>query len=181
MTAKPELKRETTNLQTGETYKQVVPVTSAEDLFERFEKITQAIADRAHDYFLDRGGEFGRDIDDWFKAENELLRPAPIEMTETEDTIRVKACVPGFKADEIEVSVRDNVLAINGISLESAANTEGNTIHREWNSNRFCRQLTLPTNVSAGDVSAELENGVLTVVMPKAPALDAKKIEVKPG
>lgn len=180
MTAQAELKKESTEVQKTETQvKTPVPVNTTEDLFQRFTDLMRDIGDRAYAFFRERGGEFGKDLDDWFKAENEMLRPVPVEMTETDDTITVKAAVAGFKPEEIEVSVKDNTLVINGISMESAENKDGDTILREWNSNRFCRQLALPTSVAADDVTAELADGMLKVSMPKAATPEAKKIPVE--
>lgn len=180
MTAQAELKKENTEIQPAEApHKTPVPVNASEDLFERFGKLTENIAERAYAFFRDRGGEFGNPLDDWFKAENEVLRPVPVELTETDNLLTVKAAVAGFKPDEIEVSVKNNMLVINGISIASAENKDGDTILREWNSNRFCRRIELPSNVAVKDVSAEIQDGMLKVSLPKAPTAEAKKITVK--
>jgi HSP20 family protein len=102
-----------------------------------------------------------------------------VEITETNDKIVVNAAVPGFKPEEIEVSVKDNILVISGNSEATTEDKDANTVLREWNSNRFCRQLTLPSDVEAANVSADLSDGMLRVTMPKAATVDPTKIEVK--
>jgi HSP20 family protein len=182
MTAQAERKKENVEIQRTEPANgTAVAVNATDDLFERFTNLTRDIAERAYSFFRDRGGEFGKDLDDWIRAESEMLRPVPIEMTQTDDTITVKAAVAGFKPEEIEVSVKDNVLIINGISVASAENKDGDTVLREWNSNRFCRQLMLPDEVVAAEVNAELADGMLKVTMPKAPPREAETIVVKPA
>ena len=179
MTAQAEPKKVDTEIQKAEMPNEnAVMITAPEELFERFTKVSDDIAQLAYAFFHDRRGRFGNPLDDWFKAESQLLRPVPVEITETDDNIFVKAAVAGFKPEEIEVSLKDNTLIINGVSMASAENNDGNTILREWNSNRFCRQLPLPANVAAGDVKAELDNGMLKVTMRKEPIAEPQKIPV---
>jgi HSP20 family molecular chaperone IbpA len=85
----------------------------AEAMFEKFAEITKDTAQRAFEFFRQRGGELGREVDDWFKAENEVLRPVAIEMTESDTAFSVSAAVPGFKPEEIEVSVKNDLLMIS--------------------------------------------------------------------
>ena len=149
----------------------------AEKMFEKLATLTRDITDLAFDFSRARGGEFGKDLEDWFRAENELLRPAPVEITESDEKILVSVAVPGFKPEEIEIAVKDNVLMINGIA-ESSLMKEGTTLLREWNSNRFCRTLALPANVDEANVTAKLTNGMLELTLPKAAGRDATKVAV---
>ena len=152
-----------------------------EKMFDRMAEITRQTASRAFDFFRQRGGEWGRELDDWFKAENELLRPVPIEMKEVDNNIILRAAVPGFKPEEIEVSVKDNNLIISGQTEISEKKDEENLILNEWKSNRFFRQLTLPSPVDPDAVKAVLKDGLLELTLPKIEASPAKNIEVSAG
>jgi HSP20 family molecular chaperone IbpA len=55
---------------------------------------TNAIAQRTFGLFQQRGGADGRDLEDWFRAESELLKPVPIEISESNDTYTIRAEVP---------------------------------------------------------------------------------------
>ena len=149
-----------------------------ERMFERFAEITKETAQKAFEFFRERGGELGREVEDWFKAESEVLRPVPIEMTETKENILVTAAVAGFKPEEVEVSVKDNVLIISGNTEASDKKTDANTIVRECSSNRFYRQLTLPSLIQADKVKAKLTNGMLELTLPKAAEHEATKVAV---
>ena len=149
----------------------------ADTMFEKLATLTRDITDRAFDFSRERGGGFGKDLEDWLRAENELLRPAPVEITESDENILVSVAVPGFKPEEIEIAVKDNVLMINGIA-EASLMKEGTTIVREWNSNRFCRTLALPSNVVEANVTAKLANGMLELTLPKAAEKDVTKVAV---
>lgn len=150
-----------------------------ETLFEKMAHITNEIADRAFDIFRLRGGEWGRELDDWFHAEREVLRPVPLEIKENDKEIIVTAAVPGFKPEEIEVSLKDDLLILSGEAKASEEKNEENVITREWKSNRFLRRFTLPSHVDPNNVRANLKDGMLELTMPKAPIEEAKKIPVK--
>lgn len=149
-----------------------------ERMLERFTEITKEIAGKAYDFFRDRGGEWGREVEDWFKAESEILRPVPVEIKEAGENVLVNAAVPGFKPEEIEVSVKGDTLIISGATVASNEKTDANTIVREWNSNRFYRQLILPSPVMEDKVTAKLTNGMLELTLPKATAQEATKVAV---
>ncbi len=86
--------------------------------------------------------------------------------------------VPGFKMDDLEVSVMGDQLTIKG--RRELLNEEGTTYHRrEWSSGEFARTLTLPIDVDAEKVEATLSDGVLTITLPKAQTAMVRKIAVK--
>lgn len=161
------------------------PVTAAplfveaETLFDKLTHITDEIAARAFDMFRMRGGEWGRELDDWFNAEREVLRPVPVEIKENGGHIIVTAAVPGFRPEEIEVSVNDNRLVLSGETKASEEKEDENVITREWKSNRFLREFTLPSNVDPNNIQANLKDGMLELTMPKAPLEEPKKSPVK--
>lgn len=89
-----------------------------------------------------------------------------------------EAEVPGFKMDDLEVSVTGDQLTIKGRRESKTEN--GTSFHRrERRTGEFTRTLTLPVDVDADKVEATLKDGVLTVVMPKAEAALTRKIKVK--
>lgn len=90
----------------------------------------------------------------------------------------VEAEVPGYKMDDLEISVTGNELTITGRRVVETA--EGTTFHRrERRTGEFTRSLTLPVEIDAEKVQATLKDGVLTVELPKARAALPRKIEVK--
>jgi HSP20 family molecular chaperone IbpA len=179
-----EVKAPETSLQNQETKPatKLSPVfVEAEKLFDRMAEITNEIGQRAFDFFRLRGGEFGKELDDWFRAEREILRPTPVEITEADNNIFVTAAVPGFKPEDIEVSVNGDTLILSGKTETKEKKENANTILNEWNSNQFFRQFTLPSQVDAGKVEAKLKDGMLELTLPKAAGTEAKKIAVSAG
>ena len=100
------------------------------------------------------------------------------EITETGDKINVRAAVPGFKPEEIRVSVKNNLLILSGETESREKREEENTIFSEWRSNKFCRQFPLSSEVDAEGIEAKLKDGVLQLTLPKLAAQEAKQITV---
>lgn len=150
-----------------------------EELVEKFDDVLRQIADRAFNLFHARGGEFGKELDDWFKAENEFLRPVKVEINETDEAIFVNATVPGYKPEEIEVSVNGDELIISGETKSSKRFEKADTIMREWNSDRFFRRLLLPSAVRSENVVTKLSDGMLELTLPKIVAEPAPKASAK--
>src|SRR5512145_432079 len=134
-----------------ETMKQQAPTSpifvEAEKLFEQMKEFSQSVARRAYEYFEARGREFGHDLEDWFRAESELMRRVPVEIKEADGQITVRAEVPGFAADEIKVSVEPQRLVISGKSEKTTEENKEQTLLSEFRSDQFCRELMLPAEV----------------------------------
>ncbi len=152
-----------------------------EKFLEQMKDFSQTIARRAYEFFEARGREWGHELEDWFRAESELMRRIPVEIKETEKQLTVKAEVPGFKAEEIKISVEPTWLVISGKSeVKTEEKKEGEEkVYTEIRSNQFCRELMLPATVDPAKVTAALKNGVLELVMEKTVAPQAVNVEVK--
>ena len=151
------------------------------DLGERIEDLFNSIARRAYEIFDGRGRVDGHDLEDWFRAESELLHPIHLDMAESGDVVTVRAEVPGFSAKELEVGVEPHRLTISGTRETSEERTSGKTIYREQCSNQIFRAIELPAEVDSSKVTATLKDGVLELVMPKAANLQKIPVEEKPA
>jgi HSP20 family protein len=151
----------------------------AEKMFDKMADLTRETSQKAFEYFMDHGGMLGSRFDDWLHAEMELLRPVPVEITETDKLVNIRAAVPGFKADEIELSVNDNNLFLTGETKFEEKKEDEKTFYTEWRSNQFYRQLRLPAEVLSEGADAKLKDGILTLVLKKKPIVDATPITVK--
>jgi HSP20 family protein len=156
----------------------VIHPVKFENLAENVNKMFETVAKRAYQIFESNGRTFGHETDDWFKAEMELLHPAPVEMNESGEQLEVRAEVPGFNEKELKISVEPRRLTISG-KRESSREEEkkGKKVYAEFCSNRILRVMDLPTAVDADKVTATLKNGILELTMPKA--AKGKTIEIK--
>ena len=169
---------ESTAVQRAEEKPTAIHPVKFDNLAERVNAMFESVAQRAYQIFEGNGRTRGHEIDDWFKAEMELLHPAHVAITEAGDELEVKAEVPGFNEKEIEVSVEPRRLTIAGKRESSKEEKKGKTVYEESCSDQILRTVDLPMAVDADKVTATLKNGILQLTMPKA--AKSKTIEIKP-
>ena len=150
-----------------------------EKMLERMAGFTTETSRRAYDLFVDRGRNWSTHLDDWLNAEMEVLRPLPLDITETNENINIRAAVPGFKPEEIEISLKDNLIIMSGETRAVDKKEDEKMFLTEWRSNRFCRQIRLPSQVETKDVEAKLKDGILHLTLKKKAAEEAAKIAVQ--
>jgi HSP20 family protein len=102
-----------------------------------------------------------------------------IDVAEDENSIIVRAEVPGCNAEDIDISVHGNTLTISGEKKFSEEKKEKDYYHMESSYGSFRRELTLPTDVNADKVDAAYKNGVLSITLPKAAQAKTIKVKVK--
>jgi HSP20 family protein len=157
-----------------------ITTTPVENPMDRINKMSQAVTRRAYEIFEGNGRRFGHDLEDWFKAEMDMLHPVHVNIAEAEDSLEVNAEVPGFSEKEIDVSVEPRRLTITGKRETETRKEEkkSKTVYSEFCLNQILRTVDLPASVDAEKTAATLKNGVLQLTMPKA--AKAKTIEIKP-
>jgi HSP20 family protein len=139
------------------------------DLFHRAEKLYDSIARRAYELFESNGRIFGRDLEDWFRAESELLHPVHVNVAETDEGLTVRAEVPGFTAKELEIGIEPRRVTISGKRETKEERKEKKFLYEERCSNQILRVIDLPVAVDADKAAAAtLKDGVLELRMPKA-------------
>ena len=138
------------------------------DLLNPFEELRREMT-RLLDNFgvgLSRGALMGR-----------AAYPA-LNVWDAGDAVCVEAEVPGIKKDDLEILAAGNELTIKGRRMPLEG--ENLVYHRqERPTGEFTRVLTLPVEVDADRVEAVVDNGVLTIRLPKAEAAKPRKITVK--
>lgn len=100
------------------------------------------------------------------------------DVKETKDGYLFRADLPGVKEQDLDISLTGNRLTVAG-KREMEHEEQGETWYAfERSYGNFTRSFTLPEDVSSGDVRADLKDGVLTLVLPKRPEAQPKKISV---
>ena len=102
-----------------------------------------------------------------------------IDMYQTDDEVVVRASLPGFKADDVNINITGDVLTLKGEMKHEEEKKEKAWHMREQRWGSFERSVVLPTNVIADNAQADFENGVLTITLPKAAEARPKTITVK--
>ena len=128
--------------------------------------------DRTLQSWWNTNGDFDEAVGNW--------QPS-VDIAEIDDAIEVKADLPGIKPEDVDISVTDNRLTIKGDREEKEESKE-TTMHRvERRYGSFHRSIELPAGTNADQVTAESDNGVITITLPKPAEAQAKKVAVKPG
>lgn len=110
------------------------------------------------------------------------VSPMPkINIKDKKDVVEVKAELPGVLEGDINVEISDNVMTISGEKKEEKEekDEEKGYYYKESHSGSFSRSFTLPSEVLAEKASAEMENGILTISIPKIEPKKAQKVQVK--
>lgn len=110
----------------------------------------------------------------------DLLSSAVIaaDVLDTGPEIIVQANVPGAKAENISIKIANNILNIK-VTLHKSTEYKGAvTLHKERRADVYIRSLQLPAGVRTTNVTAVVEDGVLTLIIPKDFTSDARKIDI---
>lgn len=103
-----------------------------------------------------------------------------LNVWEHEDTLRVEAEVPGVKLEDMEIFAVGAELTIKGRRVVSNEPKSG-FLRRERGVGEFTRVITLPVEVATDKVEAVLQDGVLTITLPKAESAKPRRIALKAG
>jgi HSP20 family protein len=90
-----------------------------------------------------------------------------VNISETDKIYLIEANLAGIKKDNVEIECKDNTLSISA-KKEEKKEEENKNYHRfEYSCGSFYRSFQLPSNIEQKDISAEMKDGVLKVIMPK--------------
>ena len=145
-----------------------LPVMSPDEIFSKSKNLTDSIAVRAYELFERRGREHGRDWEDWFRAEAELLRPVEIKLNDSGRAFIARTDLAGFRPESIQLSLETRCLRISASSTGKEKRDGGKSVPSPKQREQVFRVVTLPANVNTSQASATFEEGVLEVIMPKA-------------
>lgn len=104
----------------------------------------------------------------------------PIDMYQTDDSVVVKASVPGVKPEEVEVTITGDTLTIKGETRAEEEVKQDSYVRQEISYGAFSRSILLPSSLQTDKAEATFENGVLTLTIPKAEETKPKQIKIKP-
>jgi HSP20 family protein len=116
----------------------------------------------------------------WRQLDGEMLNPA-MDVHQTGDEIIVTASLPGLKAEDVDITITGQTLAIRGEFRADEKVERDQYLYRERRYGTFHRQVELPARVQGDATTATFEDGVLTLRIPKAEEVKPRQIKVKPA
>lgn len=103
----------------------------------------------------------------------------PINLSESRDAFTLRAEMPGIASGELDIQATGNSVTLSGERRIPEENGSARYHRREREAGAFSRVIGLPAEINPDKVEAKLQNGVLTVVLPKAEAAKPKQITVR--
>lgn len=115
----------------------------------------------------------------------EQTRPGPVyspavDIFENDNSITVLADMPGVKAQDLKIDLRESVLTLTGRVTSPESPKESDVI-REFQTGTFFRQFTLSETIDQGKIDAKLTDGVLRLELPKVEKARPRQITVRTG
>lgn len=143
------------------------PMREAVDLFNEFDRVFESPLYRSRWGMPMSANEV---VGSWNLA---------LDVAEKGEQFTIKASLPGINPEDLNVTLEDNVLTVQG-EIREDETIEEETYHlRERRYGKFSRSLRFPVPVDSNQIEAAYENGVLTLTVPKSEAVKPKRIEVK--
>ena len=138
-------------------------------IFAKMQEVYLGIVSRAYDLFKESEFSSREDLEEWRLTVSDLLQQLPLTVSQTDDEISVRAELPGYTEQDLEVKVDTNRIFIAGsLELPSECESEKDeAICAERSSKEFVRECLLPAPIDAEKVTAELKDGVLEIRMAK--------------
>jgi len=127
----------------------------------------------------DLGDDFGNFFNRTLSRGNQDLFSPAVDVVEKDDAYLIQADVPGVSPEEIEVTVENDVLTLKG--KRERQNVEEHAGYRrvERSYGSFSRSFVVPSGTNPDAIDARVEQGILTVSIPKVATAQARKVEVK--
>lgn len=141
--------------------------------FEEFERLVERMSRQFED--ATRSWESGGPFADWRAGAGSM----PVDMVERDDEYVVTVDLPGYEREEVDVEVTDHVLRIAAEKESEREESDENYLRHERSHAATRRSIRLPEEVQKDGVSASMNNGVLTVTLPKLDVDEARKIDVE--
>ena len=119
-----------------------------------------------------------REVDSQQESTSSAINFLPVtDIFETNEALRLMLEMPGVSKDQVEVGVENNVLTITG--RIDFSNYEGlQPLYTEYNIGHYSRSFRLSNDIEQEGIQAELNDGVMTLILPKAERAKPRKIKV---
>jgi HSP20 family protein len=158
---------------------ETLPIRKTKSIFDEIDRMQDRIMRRAYDIFSENGGIFGRDMDDWLRAERELVWKPAIELEEKDDEFRLQIATPGVDSKNIDIEVTPEDILVKADVHHEHKEKKGEVYACEFESGNLFRSIHLPKKIDPDKVKAEFKNGMLSLTAPIAEEARAKKVTIE--
>jgi HSP20 family protein len=116
----------------------------------------------------------------WLATSDRPIAPA-LDLYTTPDSVVARIALPGVKPDEVDVTIADDVITVNGSFTSEQETTEAGYVHKELSHGAFQRSFTVPVPIKADLAKAEFKDGLLILTLPKTEEVRPTHVKVQPA
>ncbi|MBU0707314.1 Hsp20/alpha crystallin family protein [Patescibacteria group bacterium] len=116
--------------------------------------------------------------DNYFE-EGDYSGQLAVDVYQTIKEIIIKSTIAGVQPEDIDISINNDMVTIKGIRRQPEVIPEENYIYKECHWGGFSRSIILPVDIKEDKIKANLKNGILTIILPKAGKSKVKVVEVE--
>lgn len=102
-----------------------------------------------------------------------------IDMYQTKDNVIIKSTIAGVRPEDIDITVANDMVSIKGARKKEENVTQEDYFYQECYWGSFSRSVIVPVDIDSEEIEADLKDGILTIVIPKAAKAKTKKVKVK--
>jgi len=102
-----------------------------------------------------------------------------IDMYQTKDNVIIKSTIAGVRPDDIDITVANDMVTIKGSRSREEKIVQDDYFYQECYWGSFSRSVIVPVDIDSENIEADLKDGILTVIIPKAAKAKTKKVKVK--
>lgn len=114
--------------------------------------------------------------EDWM---NDYEGALNIDMYQTKDNVIIKSTIAGVRPDDIDITVANDMVTIKGTRQREENISQDDYFYQECYWGSFSRSVIVPVDIDSEEIEADLKDGILTVIIPKAAKAKTKKVKVK--
>ena len=102
-----------------------------------------------------------------------------IDMYQTKDNVIIKSTIAGVRPEDIDITVANDMVTIKGARRKDENIPQDDYFYQECYWGNFSRSVIIPVDIDSENIEADLKDGILTVIIPKAAKAKTKKVKVK--
>ena len=102
-----------------------------------------------------------------------------IDMYQTKDNVIIKSTIAGVRPEDIDITVANDMVTIKGSRKKEETIDQDDYFYQECYWGNFSRSVIIPVDIDSEEIEADLKDGILTVIIPKAAKAKTKKVKVK--
>jgi len=102
-----------------------------------------------------------------------------IDMYQTKDNVIIKSTIAGVRPEDIDIAVANDMVTIKGARKKEETIAQDDYFYQECYWGNFSRSVIIPIDIDSENIEADLKDGILTIIIPKAAKAKTKKVKVK--